>query len=149
MSRMGFRLMLAGGAIVFGLTAMAAEKINHALNYAPVDATITEIESSCYLMQVEEGVLSKTTRTTDTLPCSKAEALHANHPEYAGMNVQGTVKVGFNYTSPVDQSAQAGQLSYAYADHPQLALLHKGADLPILASKNDAAKVAQDYDRLD
>ena len=149
MSRIGFRLMLAGGAVTFGLTIMAAQKIDHYFNYSPVDATITKVERTCYLNREESGVLTKTTRTTDTLPCNKAEALHANHPEYADMAVKGMITIGFDYTSPADQSQQAGALKYAYEDYPDIAGLHAGADLPILASKRAAAKVAQDYDRLD
>lgn len=149
MSRMGFNLLLTGGVVVIGLTMMAVQKIDHFLNYVAVDATITGVESTCYLKRVEEGVMSKTTQTTDTLPCRKAEALHATHPEYQGMDVKGDVEVGFTYTSPADSSVQQSSLHYAYDDHPQLAQLHKGSDLPILASKRDAAKVAQDYDRLD
>ena len=149
MSRMGFSLLLAGGAVTFSLTIMAAQKIDHFVNYSPVDATITEVESTCYLKQEESGVLSKTTRTTDTLPCSKAETLLANHPEYADMAVKGMITVGFDYTSPANQSHQTGALKYAYEDYPDVARLHAGADLPILASKRAAAKVAQDFDRLD
>ena len=149
MSRMGFRLFLAGGAVAVGLTVMAAQKIDHYLNYNPVDATITGVESTCYLKHEESGVLTKTTQTTDTLQCSKAEALHANHPEFADMAVKGMITVSFDYTSPADQSHQTGALKYTYEDYPQVAELQRGADLPILASERDAAKVAQDYDRLD
>ena len=149
MSRMGFSLLLAGCAVTFGLTIMAVQKIDHYFNYSPVDATITKVESTCYLKQEESGVLTKTTRTTDTLPCSKAEALHASHPEYADMAVKGMITVSFDYASPADQSQQTGALKYAYEQYPDVAGLHAGADLPILGSKRDAAKVAQDYDRLD
>ncbi len=148
MSRIGFNLLLTGGVVVIGLTMMAVQKIDHFLNYVAVDATVTGVESTCYLKHEESGVLTKTTRTTDTLPCAKAEALHANHPDYAGMEVKGTVKIEFAYTSPADSSRQVGLLNYAYEDHPLVAQLHRGIDLPILASKRDAAKVAQDYDRL-
>lgn len=143
-----FRLRIAGGAVVLGLALMGFQKVDHSLNYVPIAANITRVESTCYLERAPRGMFALATRTTGAMPCSKAEALRAGEPAYRGMLVAGTIHTAFDYVSPVDNAGHSARLAYAYEDYDHLARLKAGDRLAVLAHRTKVGPVAQDYENL-
>jgi hypothetical protein len=143
-----FQLKLYAGLIVLGLLGMGAIKVNHSIHYVPVMASVTEVSSNCYLESVSRGVVTKTTTTTEHMPCAEAETLKADHPAYKDMKVKGMIDVSFTYTSPVDKSEQTGELSYFYDSYNGVAAMDTGEELPILAHKSEAQTYTRDMDHM-
>jgi hypothetical protein len=110
------RAWIAGGLATVVAGAIAVDKFDTAKNYVEVKGVVSNIESTCYLKSVDRGVMTKTTTTTDTGPCAEIEELHANHPAYQNMNIDGNIAVEFDYISPADKQQHQGTLNYAYSN---------------------------------
>lgn len=142
---MSFRNWLPVAVIAFFVALFAYGKLNQVMNYTPVTATTTYIESECYLYGEEDGGLSTTTITSETLACDKAEELRAEHPAYRDRTVKGTINVAFDYVSPADQRRHSGELVYSYERYAALRKLKYGSNLAILAHKDDPERVMADH----
>ncbi|MGL3822013.1 hypothetical protein [Sphingopyxis sp. R3-92] len=145
---MSFRAWLLTALLAVPLLSLSIAKLNRTINYTPVMAAATSVEAECYLYAEEDGLLSKTTITSESLPCDKAEKLQASHPAYRDRTVKGEMEISFEYISPADNRQHSGTLIYSYERYKPLMALEYGANLPILAHETDPAKVMQDFDSL-
>lgn len=145
---MSFRTWLFTALLAVPLISLSMAALNRAINYTPVMAAATGVEAICYLYAEEDGLLSRTTMTSESLPCDKAEKLQASHPAYRDRTVKGDMKISFEYVSPADNRQHSGTLIYSYERYKPLMTLEYGANLPILAHETDPEKVMQDLDSL-
>lgn len=145
---MSFRAWFPFALLALLFAVLAIAKLNQTINYTQVMAAATNVEAECYLYAEEDGLLSKTTITSDSMPCDKAEELHASHPAYRDRTVMGAMEISFEYISPADNRQHSGTLIYNYERYKPLMTLEYGANLPILAHETDPEKVMHDLDSL-
>lgn len=136
---------IRGMAFVFVVLAVlgftAYDYWDKQTNYEPVMARVTRVDEQCYMEKKERGVLTKTTSTSDLLPCPIAEKLVVNHPKWYGYTVKMKIEVGYLFTSPVDGKAHAAKRQMS--DYPEGHKLGVGDVVPIRASKTDDSKVRE------
>ena len=132
---------------VFGTIAAAVagfaiyDKYDKNTNYLPVDARISVVNEQCYMEKVERGVLTKTTSTSDLLPCDVAEVLTRGHPNWQGFTIKHKIEIKFAYVSPVDGATHFSTLQMS--DFPKGKPLQMGDVLRVLASKSKPDKTRQ------
>lgn len=110
-------------------------------NYEPVMARVTKVDEQCWMEKKERGILTKTTHTSDLLPCPIAERLVASHPKWAGYAIKMKIEVGYLFTSPVDGKAHAAKRQLS--DYPEGHKLGVGDVVEIRASKTNDGKVRE------
>jgi hypothetical protein len=134
------RLLFVGTIVtVVGLTAY--NQYDKAVNYQPVDARVSAVDEQCYMEKVEHGGVTKTTSTSDLLPCDKAELLVRLHPKWQGYTINHKIEVRFAYVSPVDGGTHASSLTFAA--YPGGQPLRAGDVVRVLASKTKADSTRQ------
>jgi hypothetical protein len=110
-------------------------------NYQPVDARVSAVSDQCFMEKVEKGVLTKTTSTSDLLPCDVAEVLTRQHPNWQGFAIKHKIEIKFAYVSPVDGATHFSTLQMS--DFPKGQPLRMGDVLRVLASKSKPDKTRQ------
>jgi hypothetical protein len=131
---------------IYGLVAtvvvgvLAYDRYDKKANYQPVNGRISAVNEQCYLEKSERGVVTKTTMTSDLLPCEVATVLTREHPKWYGYDVKHKIEIQFVYVSPVDRATHASKL--------QLSAFPNGMPrardvIPVLASKTKADKTRQ------
>ncbi|QPF82225.1 hypothetical protein IC762_20875 [Bradyrhizobium genosp. L] len=130
------------GALVIvavGIAGMVAyDQYDKKVNYQRVDARVSAVSERCFLEKVERGAITKTTYTSDLLPCDVAQRLSREHPKWQGYDVRHKIEVQVAYVSPVDGVSHASSLQAAA--FPNGKPLHPGDVLAILASKTKPDK---------
>jgi hypothetical protein len=132
---------------VFGTIAAAVagfavyDKYDKTTNFQPVDARISTVSEQCYMEKAERGVLTKTTSTSDLLPCELAELLTRGHPKWQGYAIHHKIEIRFAYVSPVDGATHASSLTMSA--FPKGQQLRAGDVLRVLASKTKADKTRE------
>ena len=76
-------MRLAAFGIVAALVGVctAFDQYDKRTNFQPVDARISAVSEQCYMEKVEHHVVTKTTMTSDLLPCDAAAVLTRSHPD--------------------------------------------------------------------
>ena len=132
------RWILCGAFAVFAVFVMAYDQYDKKTNFQPVNARISAVNEQCYMENVERGVLTKTTLTSDLLSCDRAMLLTREHPKWQGYTVKHKIEVRFAYISPVDGTTRtSSQQMSAFPDGKPLRV---GDTMPIRASKTKADK---------
>jgi hypothetical protein len=132
---------------VFGTIAVAAaglaayDKYDKTTNFQAVDARISAVNEQCYMEKVERGVVTKTTSTSDLLPCERAELLTRVHPKWQGYAIKHKIEIRFAYVSPVDGATHAASLTMSA--FPNGRPVRAGDVLRVLASKTKADKTRE------
>jgi hypothetical protein len=132
---------------IFGLVAvgvgglLAYDHYNKKTNFQPVNARISAVNEQCYMDKVDRGVLSKTTLTSDLLPCELATVLTREHPKWYGYDVKRKIEIHFAYVSPVDRATHTSKLQMSA--FPNGKPLRAGDVIAVLASKTKADKTRQ------
>jgi len=115
----------------FGLVALGVggfyvyDQYDKKTNFVPVQARVTNVQELCYL----EKRSGRTTSSSDTLACDKAQYLSQNHPRWQGFSVRYKIAVDYDYVSPVDnrthfRKAHADLLPRRKKDQPWRNLQH-------------------------
>jgi hypothetical protein len=121
-------------ALVVAFTAY--DQYDKKTNYQPVDARVSAVNHQCYMEKTERGAVTKTTSTSDLLPCEVAAKLTREHPKWQGYEIRHTIEVQFAYVSPVDGKTHASSLKMSAL--PDGKPLQAGDVLRVLASKTKA-----------
>ena len=132
---------------IYGTVAVAVvgfiayDQYDKKANFQPVNGRISAVNEQCYLEKVERGVVTKTTLTSDLLPCELAVALTREHPKWYGYDVKHKIEIQFVYVSPVDRVTHTSKLQMSA--FPNGKPLRAGDVIPVLASKTKADKTRQ------
>jgi hypothetical protein len=132
------RLALLAAFAAFAGFVMAYDQYDKKTNFQPVNARISAVNEQCYMENVERGVLTKTTLTSDLLNCDLAKVLTREHPKWQGYAIKHKIEVRFDYVSPVDRAMHTS--SQQMSAFPDGRPLRVGDTLPIRASKTKADK---------
>lgn len=113
-------------------------QFDETLNYEPTIATVTRVETTCYLEKKKRGTITKTTTRTDKGDCEFMASIKEIQPEYHDFYMIRHAYITFEYISPVDGKRYSGKQVKAWA--PSIPLIQPGDDFPILAHKEDPAR---------
>ncbi len=137
---MGLPISLnATGLAVFGVAAVLGyDFYDKSANYVHVKARVRTVTEQCYMEKVDRGIMTKTTSTSDLLPCDVAAVMVANHPNWAGYSIRKKIEVAYLYTSPVD--GKTHDTVHRMTSYPRDRKYGVGDVVEILASKSAADK---------
>ena len=127
------RLILCTLFVVFFVVVTAYDQYDKKTNFNPVQARISAVDEQCYMENVERGIVTKTTLTSDLLRCEIAQALTREHPKWYGYTIKQKIEVRFAYVSPVDRATHTA--SHQMSAYPNGRPLRVGEIIPVLASK--------------
>src|SRR5258705_12104292 len=109
------RLALCAVLVVVFVAVSAYDQYDKRKNFQPVHARISAVNEQCYMEKVEREVLTKTTSTSDLLPCEIATLLTREHPKWQGYAVKHKIEVSFAYVSLADGATHtSGQQMSAF-----------------------------------
>jgi hypothetical protein len=130
------------GIVAAGVVGLVAyDHYDKKANFQPVNGRVSAVNEQCYMEKVERGVLTKTTLTSDLLPCELAVVLTRDHPKWQGHDVKHKIEIHFVYVSPVDRATHTSKLQMSA--FPNGKPLRAGDVIPVLASKTKADKTRQ------
>ena len=136
---MGIRGMAFVFVVLAVIGGLVWDQYDKYANYDPVMARVTRVDEQCWMEKKERGLLTKTTSTSDLLPCGVAEQLVAHHPKWFGYTIKMKIEVGYLFTSPVDGKAHSAK--YQMSDYPEGHKLGVGDVVEIRASKTNDSRV--------
>lgn len=131
----GARRLIGLGVVAVGVGGYHLyDQYDKKTNYVPVQARVANVQEDCYL----EKKSGRTTTTSDTLPCDKAQYLSQNHPKWQGFSVKYRIAVDYVYVSPVDNRTHSGKRMLSA--YPGGRKISRGEVFDIRASKTNPDK---------
>ena len=135
------RLMMF--VIASGFGVYGATQADRWLHYAPVEAHVTHVASSCWLEEVTGRIVKGEVHRTEPTTCAAAEELHESIDD-RNFDLKGQATVNFDYTSPADGRLHSGELTFDYATQKAKAELSEGDAFTVLAHTREVGKLRVD-----